>query len=152
MDLVRKIVELGLAKRAEAKIKVRQPLQKLQATSYKLPADYVELIKDELNIKEVEFEKGAELKVELDTKMTPELELEGEAREFIRQVNTVRKENKLTVQDRVNIFYSGDIDDLVEKFGKEITKATLSDKIEKGEGDREIKVNEKVVKISVIKI
>ena len=105
-----------------------------------------------MNIKEVEFEKGAELKVELDTKMTPELELEGEAREFIRQVNTVRKENKLTVQDRVNIFYSGDIDDLVEKFGKEITKATLSDKIEKGEGDREIKVNEKVVKISVIKI
>ncbi|KKQ57347.1 MAG: Isoleucine-tRNA ligase [Parcubacteria group bacterium GW2011_GWA2_38_13] len=152
MDMVRKIVEMGLAKRAEAKIKVRQPLSKLKVQSAKLKVEYIKLIKDELNVKEVDFVKGEELKVELDTNLTKELELEGDSREFIRQINNIRKENKLTVQDRVRIFYTGDIGDMLEKFGKDIMKATLSIAIEKGEGDKEIQVNDKKIIVRVEKI
>jgi len=103
-------------------------------------------------VKEVDFVKGEELKVELDTNLTKELELEGDSREFIRQINNIRKENKLTVQDRVRIFYTGDIGDMLEKFGKDIMKATLSIAIEKGEGDKEIQVNDKKIIVRVEKI
>ena len=58
MDLVRKIVNLGRASREEVNIKVRQPLSeiivdgKYEDTIY----DLVDLIKEELNVKEVKFE------------------------------------------------------------------------------------------------
>lgn len=152
MELVRKIVEFGLAKRAEAKIKVRQPLNELRITNYELPDEYTELIKDELNIKKVTYKKGNELKVELDKNISDELKLEGEAREFIRQINQLRKQLRLTVADTVHIFYEGDIDEILKKFGNEIMKYTLAQKIERGAGEKEMRVNEKTVKITIEKI
>lgn len=59
MDLVRELVTLGRAAREEAKIKVRQPLSKViidgkyKETIY----DLIDLIKEELNVKEVSFEQ-----------------------------------------------------------------------------------------------
>lgn len=60
MDLVRDLVGLGRAARAQAKIKVRQPLQKILVDGkYEdLISDLVPLIEEELNIKEVVFEKN----------------------------------------------------------------------------------------------
>ena len=60
MDLVRDLVGLGRAARAQSKIKVRQPLQKILVDGkYEtLIADLIPLIKEELNIKEVHFEKN----------------------------------------------------------------------------------------------
>src|SRR5699024_3669256 len=57
MDLVRKIVALGRASREKEQIKVRQPLTKIVVDgSYKEKiSDLLGLIKEELNIKEVEF-------------------------------------------------------------------------------------------------
>ena len=57
MDIVRKIVNLGRASREKESIKVRQPLAKIVVDgSYKDSiSDIVPLIKEELNIKEVEF-------------------------------------------------------------------------------------------------
>jgi len=93
MNLVRQIVEKGHAARKAAGVKVRQPLRKLKAKSQKLKAEFVELIKDELNVKEVEFVEGkGDLEVTLDTKITPELKAEGEARELIRQIQDLRRE------------------------------------------------------------
>ncbi len=51
-DLVQKIITLGLAWRANQKIRVRQPLQSITITE-KLEDYYIEIIKEELNIKEV---------------------------------------------------------------------------------------------------
>jgi len=51
MDITRKVVELGLAKRAEVKIKVRQPLQKATVFNTKVSQEYIELICEELNVK-----------------------------------------------------------------------------------------------------
>lgn len=57
MELVRKIVALGRASREKEQIKVRQPLTKIVVDgSYKEKiSDLIGLIKEELNIKEVEF-------------------------------------------------------------------------------------------------
>ncbi|WP_299034186.1 isoleucine--tRNA ligase [uncultured Anaerococcus sp.] len=58
MDLVRKIVNLGRASREKESIKVRQPLSKIIVDgSYKERLEkLLPLIKEELNIKEVDFE------------------------------------------------------------------------------------------------
>jgi len=152
MEITRKIVELGLAKRAEVKIKVRQPLYELRITNYELGDEYAELIKDELNVKKVVYRKGNELIVELDTNISKELMLEGDARELIRQINNIRKEMNLTIKDRVNIYYSGEIDDVVKMFEKDILKSTLSEKIIHGAGEKDIFVNGKKVMIKIEKI
>ena len=106
MELVRKICELGHAKRKEAGMKVRQPLQKVRIKNLEFRIDdkLIKLIKDELNIKEVEVIGGkGELTVELDTKLTPPLITEGEARELVRQIQIKRKELGCTMTDKVQV-------------------------------------------------
>jgi len=86
MKQVRDIVNSALAKRAEAEIKVRQPLSRLTIKD-KLEKNLLDLIKDEVNIKEVVV--GKQLK--LNTKITKELEKEGEYREIVRYARELRK-------------------------------------------------------------
>ncbi len=67
MFITKTIVSLGLASRAKMKVKVRQPLSKVKialAEQYKvrLSEDQLETIKEELNVKEIEFiDKPADL-------------------------------------------------------------------------------------------
>ena len=58
MDLVRDLISLGRNAREEAKIKVRQPISEviIDSKNKKIISDLVELIKEELNVKEVVFE------------------------------------------------------------------------------------------------
>lgn len=60
MDLVRDLISLGRAAREEAKIKVRQPLTKIivDGKYEKTIKDLEDLIKEELNIKEIVYEKN----------------------------------------------------------------------------------------------
>ena len=62
MDLVRDLVGLGRAAREKEKIKVRQPLQKILVDGKfeSLIGDMTQLIMEELNVKEVFFEKSLE--------------------------------------------------------------------------------------------
>jgi len=57
MDYVRELVTLGRASREAVKIKVRQPINKVVVNGNKkdLIEDLIPLIKEELNVKEVEF-------------------------------------------------------------------------------------------------
>ncbi len=106
MEQVRKICEMGHAARKEVKIRVRQPLQKLRIENveWRIEKDLIQLIKDELNIKEVELETGkGDLKIELDTKITPELKAEGEARELIRQIQDLRKKTGCRLDQKVKV-------------------------------------------------
>jgi len=59
-DKVQKIITLGLAWRANQKIRVRQPLKSITVTE-KLDSYYEEIIKEELNIKEVLVVDGTTL-------------------------------------------------------------------------------------------
>lgn len=109
MGQTRSVVTKALEKRVEAGINVRQPLQKATVTSPEgeLVDAYVELIKEEVNIKEVEVQKG-DYAVELDTKLSPELIREGVVREIIRRVNSMRKKAGLTLDDRIALYVQGD--------------------------------------------
>ena len=60
MDLVRDLISLGRNVREEAKIKVRQPISEviLDGKKETIIGDLVDLIKEELNVKEVKFENN----------------------------------------------------------------------------------------------
>jgi isoleucyl-tRNA synthetase len=126
MSFVRKIVSLGLRARARAKIKVRQPLSRLQIQdprfkikNDKLRNELLKLIKEELNVKEIELvknikkkkdwiiEKENGLKVALDIKIIPELKREGQIREIIRQIQALRKNAGLKPKDKIIIWCFG---------------------------------------------
>jgi isoleucyl-tRNA synthetase len=104
--LVREIVEKGHAARKEAGIKVRQPLASLKISNSKsqIPnkEELIQLIKDELNVREVKFTEGCgEIQVKLDTTLTPELRAEGEARELIRQIQNLRKKSGCQLDEKI---------------------------------------------------
>ncbi|MFA6995465.1 MAG: isoleucine--tRNA ligase [Patescibacteria group bacterium] len=131
MLLVRRIVELGLAKRDEAGIKIRQMLAGLEVRGVaELSLEYAGLIKEELNIKELVFTDltADKLTVKLDTVLTPELKLEGIKRELIRSINLLRKENNLSLNDRVSVYYQApaELAEALASVRAEVIKDTLS--------------------------
>ena len=118
MELTRQIVEIAHGLREEAKVKVRQPLGQLVVVGTQLDEEYLAILRDELNIKEVlcgstiptgvdwkEKEAGF-LKISLDTTLTDELLAEGWYREVVRQVNDLRKRAKLTIGDLVELRFA----------------------------------------------
>jgi len=156
MERVRKIVELGLAERDKAGIKVRQPIASLkiknQKSKIKISEDYVQLIRDEMNVKDVIFAEGGELAVELDTRMTPELVAEGVKRELVRAINNLRKETGMTIQDRAVIYYqteNKEIKEVFEKFSEEIKKDTLADEVRLGGEGKAVKINGEEISLKV---
>ncbi len=132
MKVVRKICEMGLAERKKAGIKVRQPLRALRIKSQisNLKSQLVQLVKDELNVKEVKFEKENELSVELDTKLDDQLIAEGKLRELIRSVQEKRKELGARLDQKIVLTIN-------EKFDKdlmgELSRQTLATDIKDGE-------------------
>lgn len=106
MKVVRELVERGHALRKESGIKLRQPLPKLSyGTSQRLSSDLESVMLDELNIKEIEYLKDSQdgVTLNLDTGITPQLQAEGEARELIRSIQKKRKEQGLTLNDKVKV-------------------------------------------------
>lgn len=135
MVIVRRVVEMGLAKRDELKIKVRQPLGKLEVMSKKLTLknqELVDLIKDELNIKDISFTESEEESVILDITITPELKKEGMKREIVRLVNQLRKQGDMTIEDRISLsWWSEDevVQSIFSDLADELKRDTLSAEI-----------------------
>lgn len=104
METTRQIVSLALEARATSGLNVRQPLAGLTAHTPIVVADaYLEIIKDEVNVKSVTLVKGDIMAVELDTELTPALMREGLVREIVRRTNAMRKEAGLTIEDRIRL-------------------------------------------------
>jgi isoleucyl-tRNA synthetase len=152
MQKAREIVTLGLQARQKEGIPVRQPLRELKITNYELSIEYQEIIKDELNVKEIKFEKGeaksseAEspdvsretfrvLKVELDINISEDLKREGQYRELVRALQDFRKKNGLNPNEKINLFIQTDNLglELIEEFKDDLSKVV---------GIKELKIEE----------
>ncbi|WP_420128206.1 isoleucine--tRNA ligase [Longimicrobium sp.] len=72
--------------------------------------------------------------VALDPTITPELRLEGLARELVNRVQNLRKETGLQVQDRIRlgIFGDGEILDVSRQWGEFVAGETLAVEVETG--------------------
>ncbi|TAN33780.1 isoleucine--tRNA ligase [Patescibacteria group bacterium] len=166
MAVARKVVELGLALRVEQGIKVKQPLKKLLVMSYKLNSELRELVAEELNVKKVELAKGMEheegviwkeegqLKVGLDMVIDEALKKEGLAREAVRAINQIRKDNKLTISDVVVVKYHTTDRQLLAVFGdfaEEIKKSVLAKELfeTEEEGMREVDIGGAKLKLKI---
>ncbi len=132
MKFVRQVTELGHAERKAANIKVRQPLSLMTITGpYKtIDSDFVQIIKEELNVKGVvlKYKKGAEVQVVFDLKLTPELSAEGKARDIIREIQDARKAAGTALDEKVVVH----LPDWPEEFTEYIAKETLAKQLVKG--------------------
>ncbi len=142
MEMVRKVVEMGLALRAEAGIKVRQILGEFSIRDQKFSEAFEQIIRDELNVKRivghVEMSTSwitkdeGEFKVALNREITPELQKEGLVREIVRTINGIRKEKGLTMHDKIVVGYATE-DDLLKsvftEYADEIKKGVLASEI-----------------------
>lgn len=130
MTEVREIVSKALELRAKANIKVRQPLAKLKIKSLKvkLNEEHIQLIKDEVNVKHIHFDRTLEDLIVLDTTITIELFEEGRVRELIRAIQDLRKREGLTIKDIAELSIETDQlgQVLIQKNKDFITKTTLT--------------------------
>lgn len=135
------------ALRKSRNIKVRQPLAALWyfgnniAEEKGIHGPFEELIKDELNIKEVKYgrydevvtdkekEKSFMRGVYIDLEITPELQAEGEARDIIRSIQEERKKLGTSLEEEVIVTLS----DWPKQFEDEIMRKALVKELKKGE-------------------
>jgi isoleucyl-tRNA synthetase len=155
MQTARNIVSEGLQLRAKAGIKVRQPLSELSIMNHELRDDLLEIIKEEVNVKNVKAVKDLQ-NIELDIEITEDLKLEGQAREIIRHIQEMRKEAGYEVDNRIKVVYNGMLV-VFERFGDIIKKETLANsldegKMEEADLEKEFKIDEEELKISIKKI
>ncbi len=133
MELVREVSSLGNAFRKERQLPLRQPLSKVIVTSQHKPLDekLLEIIKDELNVKAVEWNvvSQTETTVDFDTIITPELVAEGEARKIIREIQEARKKAGTQLSDWVVVT----LPDWPKSFEEEIKRKALVKEIRKGD-------------------
>ena len=145
MELVMNLASLGRAARAKAGIKVRQPLAMARLL---VPGEMEragvaalsEHIKDELNVKDVEFvdrmgeeEEGFSVagddryRVGVLTSLSDVLRAEGFAREIVRRLQMMRRSAGLEISDHIVVFYVGStvLQDVFTLFDEYIRQETL---------------------------
>lgn len=156
MTSIKSLITEALSQRVKAGMRVRQPLQSLKVKNVKLKKDsgLLELIMDEVNVKEIIFDETIENDVQLNTELTEELLEEGIAREIVRNINELRKAQGLTPQDLIN---SSSDYSLSEKYFAMIKKETNSNSFGKWEEDdgwvsNEFSSNNRTIKVGINKI
>jgi isoleucyl-tRNA synthetase len=141
------IVE-GLAQRATAGIKVRQPLKFVEVPE--LDSELAGIVADEVNVKEVRVSD----KVHLDTTITPELKSEGLARELVRIIQNARKNAGFNVDDRILSKVNSESAEIMDAFNefKEVIDTetlTVGAWVEEGEYSETAKVEGQEVQIAL---
>ena len=99
MAAVRNFATLGLAKRAEAGIKVRQPLASM-TVNVKLSAPLNVILAEEVNVKKI-IVNAKQKEVALDTVITEVLREEGLLRDLVRMFQELRQKAQLSPKDTI---------------------------------------------------
>lgn len=143
MVRVREVVSSALSLRTQAKISVRQPLQKL-TIPHEIKEKYHEMIQDEVNVKEIVVDTESSLHV--DVTLTNELIQEGDVRNLLRAVQDARKEKGLSPKDIIVLVTSYIIPpEFLEDFKKTCNVQT----IEKGEGEYSVVLSSGAVSFGI---
>ena len=167
MTTVREIISCVLALRKKSKIKVRQPLSRIIINTQQKIDDILQfrdIILSETNIKDITTTGTAtsyycqqscgEMLIAIDTEITEELKLEGYAREFIKLVQTYRKENKFNVSDKIEITCFSDdeaITKTIKQFEYLICRELLCDKFifNKTKQQQEVMIEDKKIYLHI---
>ncbi|PIR41965.1 MAG: hypothetical protein COV30_00930, partial [Candidatus Yanofskybacteria bacterium CG10_big_fil_rev_8_21_14_0_10_37_15] len=157
MEEVRGLIAEGLAIRKANQLKVRQPLRSsVLGLSNEFSSDLENLIREELNIKDIIYDKSQKEKIILDLKLDQSLIFEGYAKELMRQIQDMRKEAGYRMDDEVSCQWyseSPELSSAINKWSKEIkTEVSLKtfdnsphdNKIYNVEKEFELTVNGKV--------
>src|SRR3989338_2492941 len=148
MEKIRKVAEKGHKIRKEKSIRVRQPLGDMFYSFHTEktydPLIFIELLKEELNVKGVMYSKEHKLpthkgtweiatdpdvSVGIDLAITDELGAEGEMREIVREIQAQRKKLGTKLSEVVDV----QLTSWPKEFEDEIKTRALVDKISKGE-------------------
>ena len=124
MGVARSIVSAALEARDKANIRVRQPLAELTVPAgTKLADDFLALIADEVNVKNVRKSGNT---VSLDITITAELQEEGTVRDTIRAIQAFRKESNLKPRESATYRFAGSAEgrSLIEKYRAQIESET----------------------------
>ena len=152
MAMASKLVEAGRRARAEAGIKIRQPLKEVVVVCSDQKRKNVErlvgVLKDELNVNEVRFEDDAFVAADnykqvdvdedtalfLDTYLDKGLIEEGLVRDLVRRIQGMRKDIDLEYTAKISIMYEGDeeVKEAIDRFSDYICTETLAESIEEG--------------------
>ena len=131
MEIVMQICEQGNMIRKTNNLSTRQPLTKVTISTNQnlnLGDGLIKIIQNELNLKKVEIVKSKDnLLITLDTNLTPELIAEGESRDLIRSIQSLRKDAKLNLLDKIKIYAPK----WPQSFESEILTKTLAISIQK---------------------
>ena len=131
MELAREIASLAHSQRKEKGVRVRQPLKSLTITSLKtLTKEFEEVVKNEVNVKKIVWEKGQSLAVAFDFELTEELLEEGKTRDLIREIQALRKKNNCKLDEKINLIIPNF--SLGEKHLDQIKKTVLAESIKIG--------------------
>lgn len=166
MAMIRKVVEFGHNLRVENGIKVRQALSEMYIHStnpdFAAITDWMEeLLMSELNLKmvsekmditESEFVKvtGDEtlgIVVGLNIEITEDLKLEGALRELTRNIQALRKNSKLEMNDEINLSYKTDSEFLQRLFTEKATEISETVKAKNISTDQLESEHKTVVKV-----
>ena len=155
MEEARTIITEALQLRAKAGIKVRQPLNKLSIFNFQFSKELEAIIKEEINVKELSVDRKETEEMILDTKITNELKLEGQAREVIRCIQEMRKEAGYEVDNRIKIWYDG-LFEVFKAFGGIIKKEVLAEDLTEGatenfDLEKEVTITEDKIKLQIKK-
>jgi isoleucyl-tRNA synthetase len=154
MEKVREYVTFGLGIRAKERIKVRQPLAKVEIPLMGEHVDFVEILSEELNVKEIAL--GKEFAIDLE--ISEALKKEGMVRELIRHIQNARKDAGLNIDDRISLIVSTENNEMksaIDSYETMIKDETLASEIlDNGnrEYSTEIKIDELRITISLQKI
>ncbi len=141
--------------------KVQECIKEAKAGKFEVKADGVHIAGEVLTGEEVSVgfvgkegsaaESEAGIVVALDTKITPELKLEGRARDLVRAIQDLRKQAGYDVSDRIELGVAG-ADEVLKKWAEYIQAETLAKKLSVTIETPDAKTEVEGIKITIKKL